>query len=199
MLTAFVTVSVSAENVSWLRYPSISPDGKNVAFSYKGDLYVVDSEGGEARQLTSNPAYDYSPVWSPDGKTVAFASDRYGNFDIYKVSVDGGVPVRLTTHSAKETPWTFTPDGKNILFTACIQDPASSALFPKSSMTELYSVSVDGGRPVQILATPAEEVSFIGKNGNFVYQDCKGGENIWRKHHPSSRCSPCMPHRSPCR
>ncbi len=180
------TLAASAENVSWLRYPSISPDGKNVAFSYKGDLYVVDSEGGEARQLTSNPAYDYSPVWSPDGKTVAFASDRYGNFDIYKVSVEGGVPVRLTTHSAKETPWTFTPDGKNILFTACIHDPASSALFPKSSMTELYSVSFDGGRPVQILATPAEEVSFIGNTGNFLYQDCKGGENIWRKHHTSS-------------
>ena len=186
MLTALIAISASAENVSWLRYPSISPDGKSVAFSYMGDLYVVDSEGGEAKQITSNPAYDYSPVWSPDGKTVVFASDRYGNFDIYKVSVDGGVPVRLTTHSAKETPWTFTPDGKNILFTACIQDPASSALFPKSSMTELYSVSIDGGRPVQVLATPAEEVSFIGKSGDFIYQDCKGGENIWRKHHTSS-------------
>ena len=186
LLTAFIAISASAENASWLRYPSISPDGKNVAFSYKGDIYLVDSEGGEARQLTSNPAYDYSPVWSPDGKTVAFASDRYGNFDIYKVSIDGGVPVRLTTHSAKETPWIFTPDGKDILFTAHIQDPASSALFPKASMTELYSVSVDGGRPVQILATPAEEVSFIGKTGKFLYQDCKGGENIWRKHHTSS-------------
>ena len=179
-------VAASAENVSWLRYPAISPDGKTIVFSYKGDLYLVDSEGGEARQITSNPTYDYSPVWSPDGKTIAFASDRYGNFDIFTVSVKGGEPVRLTTHSAKETPWTFTPDGKNILFTACIQDPASSALFPKSSMTELYSVSVDGGRPAQVLATPAEEISFIGEGGSFVYQDCKGGENIWRKHHTSS-------------
>ena len=186
MLLAFASISASAENVSWLRYPSISPDGKTVAFSYKGDLYLVDSEGGEARQLTSNPAYDYSPVWSPDGKTIAFASDRYGNFDIYTVSVDGGVPFRVTTHSAKDTPWTFTPDGKNIIFSSRIQDPASSALFPKSSMTELYSVSVKGGRPVQVLGTPAEEVSYIGKDGSFLYQDCKGGENIWRKHHTSS-------------
>ena len=185
-LITFFAISAHAENASWLRYPSISPDGKNVAFSYKGDIYIVDSQGGEARQLTSNASYDYSPIWSPDGKSLAFASDRYGNFDIFTVSPDGGVPFRVTTHSAKETPWTFTPDGKRILFSACIQDPAASALFPKNSMTELYSVSVDGGRYEQVLATPAEEVSFMGKGISFVYHDCKGGENIWRKHHTSS-------------
>ena len=186
LLTVLLTLSASAENASWLRYPSISPDGKNIAFSYKGDIYVVDSEGGDARQITSNSAYDYSPVWSPDGKTIAFASDRYGNFDIFTVGLSSGVPVRITTHSAKDTPWTFTPDGKNIIFSSRMQDPASSALFPKSTMTELYSVSVNGGRPVQVLGTPAEEVSFVGKTGSFLYQDCKGGENIWRKHHTSS-------------
>ena len=186
ILTSLISLTLSAENASWLRYPSISPDGKNVAFSYKGDIYIVDSEGGRARQITSNPAYDYSPVWAPDGKNIAFASDRYGNFDIFTVSADGGVPTRLTTHSAKDTPWTFTPDGKNVIFTSRIQDPASSVLFPKGSMTELYSVSIEGGRPVQILATPAEEVSYVGGKGTFLYQDCKGGENIWRKHHVSS-------------
>ena len=186
ILSLFLASYASAENISWLRYPSISPDGSTVAFSYKGDIYIVDSEGGEARQLTSNPAYDYSPIWSPDGRTIAFASDRYGNFDIFTISSEGGVPYRVTTHSAKETLWTFTPDGKRIIFTARIQDPASSALFPKSSMTELYSVDIKGGRYRQILATPAEEVSFIGNTGAFLYQDCKGGENIWRKHHTSS-------------
>ena len=108
-------VSASAENVSWLRYPAISPDGKSVVFSYKGDLFIVGTDGGEATRLTSNQAYDYSPVWSPDGKTIAFSSARYGNFDIFTVPVTGGEPKRITTHSAKETPWTFTPDGKNII------------------------------------------------------------------------------------
>ena len=186
ILLSFCSLTLSAGNVKWLRYPSISPDGKTVVFSYKGNLYTVSSEGGEARQLTTHQAYDYAPVWSPDGKTIAFASDRFGNFDIYTIPVKGGVPTRITTNSAKETPWTYSPDGKKILFSARIQDPASSVLFPKSSMTELYAVSVEGGRPEQVLATPAEEVSFVGKNGAFVYQDCKGGENVWRKHHTSS-------------
>ena len=58
LLLLVCTLSVSAENVSWLRYPSISPDGEKIAFSYNGDIYIVDSEGGQARQITSNRSYD---------------------------------------------------------------------------------------------------------------------------------------------
>jgi len=179
-------ITAFASEALWMRYPSISPDGNSITFSYKGDIWVVSSNGGRARQLTSNTAYDYSPIWSPDGKEIAFASDRHGNFDIYTVAAEGGNPKRLTTHSASETPWSYTPDGKKIVFSAKIQDPASSVLFPKSTMTELYAVSREGGRAEQLLATPAEEVSFLGSDKKFVYQDKKGGENIWRKHHTSS-------------
>lgn len=170
----------------WMRYPKISPDGKQIAFSYKGDIYVVSSEGGEARQLTTHPAYDSNPVWSPDGKQIAFTSDRFGNFDIFVMSPRGGEARRVTTHSAREIPYSFTPDGKEIVYGAQLQDPAQSALFPTGSLTELYAVSVDGGRSRQILATPAEAISFSKSGDMFLYQNRKGGENEWRKHHTSS-------------
>lgn len=170
----------------WMRYPAISPDGRTVAFTYKGSIYTVPAAGGEARRLTSDESYDYAPVWSPDSKTVAYACDRFGNFDIFTVPASGGAPTRLTTHSASEMPYAFSPDGKKIYYGASISDPAASALFPKGSMSELYAVSVDGGRPERVLATPAEAISFARDGKSFLYQDKKGGENIWRKHHTSS-------------
>ncbi|MFO0415393.1 MAG: peptidase S41, partial [Bacteroidota bacterium] len=90
----------------WLRYPSISPDGKTIAFTYKGDLYTVPSSGGRAVALTMHDAHDFMPVWSTDGKTIAFASDRYGNFDIFTIPAEGGNANRLTYHSANEYPYT---------------------------------------------------------------------------------------------
>ena len=166
--------------------PAISPDGRNVAFSYKGDIYVVDAAGGTARRLTAESGYNYAPVWSPDSRQIAYAGDRYGNFDIFLIAAEGGQPRRLTTHSAAEEPYAFTPDGKQIYYGTHIWDPPPSALFPTGSMTELYSVSVTGGRPVQVLPTPAEAITFAPDGESFLYQDRKGGENIWRKHHTSS-------------
>ena len=102
------------------------------------------------------------------------------------MSADGGAARRLTYHSASEIPSTFTPDGKYVLFSASIQDPATSALFPTSAMTELYRVPVEGGNTEQVLGTPAEWVCFDKAGSNFLYQDRKGFEDEWRKHHTSS-------------
>src|SRR5688572_26774438 len=78
----------------WMRYPTLSPQGDKIAFCYQGDIFVVDAKGGVANQITSHSAHDYKPVWNNDGTMIAFASNRYGNFDIYLVSVDGGAPTR---------------------------------------------------------------------------------------------------------
>lgn len=75
----------------WMRYPALSPDGRQIAFAYRGDLYVVDAEGGQARRLTSGASHDFAPVWSPDSRTIAYASDRHGNFDLYAVAAEGAV------------------------------------------------------------------------------------------------------------
>lgn len=170
----------------WMRYPVISPDGKEIAFAYKGDIYKVSSAGGLAERLTSHPAYDFAPVWSPDSRQIAFASARNGNFDVFLMPAEGGEPKRLTTYSGKEIPYAFTPDGKYIVYAAQIQDPAQSALFPKAFLTELYKVSLKGGRPEQLLATAAENVNFARSGESFVYENVKGSENAWRKHHTSS-------------
>lgn len=188
---AFVCVcgsgfSSSAVTPMWLRDVRISPDGKNIAFCYKGDIWSVPAAGGTAVRLTTQDSYEAFPVWSPDSKSIAFASDRNGGYDIYVMSAAGGEATRLTFNSASEIPSEFTPDGGKVLFSAAIQDPAQSAMYPASSMTELYSVPVTGGKAVQVFATPAEMLSYSPDGEFFIYQDRKGGEDEWRKHHTSS-------------
>ena len=185
-IAAVIATTSLAETPLWLRYAKISPNGKEIAFCYKGDIYKVAASGGQAVQLTTQPSYETNPVWSADSRYIAFASDRKGNFDVFVMPAAGGAPVRLTTNSASEMPWAFSPDGQYIYFSAAIQDPASSALFPSSRLTEVYKVPVAGGRTTQVLGTPAEELTWDSKGKFMVYQDQKGMEDAWRKHHTSS-------------
>lgn len=170
----------------WLRDAKISPDGKQIAFTYKGDIYKVPVTGGDAIRLTTQDSYETSPIWSPDSKNIAFADDRNGSFDIYTMSADGGKATRITFFSDTETPEAFTPDGKYILFSATIQDPVKSVSFPTTRLTELYRIPVTGGKIEQVLGTPAQAVSQATDGSFLLYQDQKGMEDEWRKHHTSS-------------
>lgn len=186
LIATFTTLISAQENPKWLRYSSISPDGTQIAFTYKGDLYKVSSAGGNATQLTFHEAHDYMPVWSKDGKHIAFASNRYGNFDVYVMNALGGTATRLTFHSNNEYPYSFNHDNESIHFGTVRQDDAKHRQFPTGSMTELYSVPTTGGRVNQILTIPAENVQVSADGKIMLYQDKKGGENLWRKHHTSS-------------
>ncbi|WP_113635985.1 S41 family peptidase [Nubsella zeaxanthinifaciens] len=174
------------EKPQWMRYPSISPDGTSIAFTYKGDLYRVPATGGTAQQLTFHEAHDFMPQWSKDGKQIAFASDRYGNFDVFVMDSNGGSAKRLTFHSTDEFPFSFSADNRSVVFGASRQDAFKHRQFPTGSQPELYSVPSVGGRINQIFTIPAEAVQSSKDGAKMIYHDKKGGENEWRKHHQSS-------------
>ncbi|MGA2823754.1 MAG: peptidase S41, partial [Bacteroidales bacterium] len=174
------------ENPLWLRYASISPDGKTILFSYKGDIWSVPSAGGTAVPVTLTESYEFAPVWSHDGKTIAFASDRNGNFDVFVMPATGGEAKRLTFHSNSEVPSCFTADDKNILFSSYRQDVVTNAQFPISLMSELYSVPAGGGKVSQVLPVPALSTNTNSTGDILIYHDLKGYESNWRKHHTSA-------------
>ncbi|MDE6494295.1 MAG: peptidase S41 [Bacteroidales bacterium] len=171
-------------NPLWLRYSAISPDGQHIAFCYMGDIFTVPVKGGEANRLTSHPAYDYRPVWSPDGSRIAFASDREGSLDIYIVDAKGGMPKRLTCNTGAEVPLAFDQEGA-ILYMTSEMPTVNSRLFPDGTFSQVWKVRQDASRPELFSAYPMTELS-LAPDGRILFQDKKGYEDPWRKHHTSS-------------
>ncbi len=182
MIASFAGAVSAQENPLWLRKNEISPDGKKVAFSYKGDIYVVSAEGGKASQLTTNQAYDSDPIWTRDGRSIVFSSYREGGKDIFITSVEGGVPKRVTTLPGNETPMAVLPDGR-ILFKANIQEDVTYDGFPGNP--QLFITDASGSRPKLATSLTISEIS-VSKSGKVIYEDFKGYEDPLRKHHTSS-------------
>ena len=182
---ATLTMDAETNSPLWMRHPAISPDGKTIVFSYKGDLYTVPTQGGEARQITTNPGYDAYPMWSPDSKNIAFGSDREGSMDIFIIPAGGGTAKRLTTHSANEIPRGWLNDS-TVFFTAAIQPDVAAAQGLFAAQT--YTVSTDGKRPKMFKSINMPALS-VNKNGKIVFHDKKGFEDQFRKHERSSGTS----------
>ncbi|MBL0926436.1 MAG: PD40 domain-containing protein [Phycisphaerales bacterium] len=143
-ILAFITTVLSiggpalAAAVDLPRAPSISPDGSQIVFSWRGDLWKAPSRGGEAVRLTAHPANELLSAWSPDGRLIAFSSTRDGGSNLFVMNADGSGTRQVTRTDQRLALSGWSPDSKRILFSASIEGDVYRDVRP-------YSVSVDGG------------------------------------------------------
>jgi tricorn protease len=166
---AFTSVALARE-ARLVRYPSYS-NGR-VAFTYLGDIWTADENGQNIQRLTVNKARDAYPRFSPDGKWIAFSSDRNGNLDVFLMPANGGTPKQLTYHSADDTVLGWTPDGKGVLF---------SSNRGEDFMPQLYVVGVDGGMPWRAGPDMGNQASFSPDGKHIAYNP--KGQVYWRKYY----------------
>ena len=156
------SLASAQEPIRFARTPDISPDGKLVAFSYLGDIWTVEAIGGVARPVTMHEAHDINPVFSPDGKWIAFSSNRHGQYDVFVVAAVGGKPRRLTFDSAHDMVSGWTPDGKSVVFAS-----SRSTTFPVN--LECFTVPVDGGPERRLPLFEAKDAHFAPTGGVIAF------------------------------
>ena len=141
------TVSFETSEGTWISL-DVSPDGKTIVFELSGDLYTMPVTGGAATRITSGPAFDSQPRWSPDGKRLVFLSDRSGAENIWLCDPDGSHSKALTkaTNNLYASP-DWTPDGKYIVVSR-----TSGVL---GSVYELWLIHKDGGSGAAMLRVQA--------------------------------------------
>lgn len=164
---------LGAQGTRLLRQPTLSD--QHVAFAHGGDLWVVNRSGGEARRLTSTPAVEQNPRFSPDGRWIAFTSDRFGVPSVFVVPLEGGEPTRLTWYPSASYALGWTPDGDRVLY-------ASSRGTAPAGYQRLWSVDRDGG-PSQLLPAPwGHDGSFSGDGARIVVDRVARWDTEWRQY-----------------
>ena len=155
-----------------LRSPSVSRD--QIAFVFAGDLWVVGREGGDARRLTTGTGTETTPLFSPDGKLIAFTADYEGNADVYLVEASGGVPRRLTYHPGADSVAGWTPDGSAVLFRS---QRDSQTFAPR-----LFTMPLVGGHPSEIPLPQASEASFSPDGRRLAYVPLLRAFTQWKQY-----------------
>jgi len=153
-----------------VRYPSYH-NGR-VAFTYLGDIWTADENGQNIQRLTVNKARDAYARFSPDGKWIAFSSDRNGNLDVFIIPAEGGIAKQLTFHSADDTVLGWTPDSRGVLFTSNRGE---------DFMPLLYVASIDGGRQWRAGPDMGSQASYSPDGKRIAYNP--KGQVYWRKYY----------------
>jgi tricorn protease len=169
------SIPAVAEPIKFARYPHVS-QGKLV-FSYHGDIWIANENGSNPQRLTAHVARDTFPRLSPDGRWVAFTSDRFGNADVFVIPSTGGEPKQLTFATGNDTVLNWAPDGKSILITT------SSGTSPWRSPLAL--VPIDGSLP-RPLEMDGGVQGMIKQDGSMLAFNRMGG-SYWRKGYRGNR------------
>lgn len=168
-------LTAAAEPIKFARYPHVS-QGKLV-FSYHGDVWIANENGSNPQRLTAHVARDVFPRLSPDGRWVAFTSDRFGNNDVFVVAATGGEPKQLTFATTPETLLNWTPDGKGLIVAT------SQAVSPWRS--PLFIVPIDGGIPTPLPIDGGVQ-GMLNRDGTVLAFNRMGG-SYWRKGYRGNR------------
>jgi len=164
-----VQAQPAGEQPRWIRDPAIAPDGETLSFTYRGQVFLVDAEGGLAVPLTAAGSYSHGAVWAPDSERLALASEVNGNDDLYITDFSGSLQ-RYSWSQGSEVPTSFAPDGQSLLFTNLgIGDAERSVQGPLSYAPQLYSVDVATGRDRLVLPNLAAEARWNADQTKLVY------------------------------
>jgi tricorn protease len=144
-----------------LRQPSVSKD--HIAFVYGGDIWICDRDGGHPSRITTHPAAEFAPHFSPDGRWIAFSANYDNNTDVYVVPTEGGQPQRLTWHPSADVVTGWSPDSKRVLFT-------SNREVANSRSGQLYEVALTGGFEKKVMEAVAVEGSWSGDGQRLAYR-----------------------------
>jgi len=173
LLAALLCAGLAQAQTRLLADPAISAD--HLAFTYAGDLWIAERNGANPRRLTIDEGNESSPVFSPDGKTIAFSAQYDGNDDVYTVPATGGIPNRITWHPGTDRVSDFTPDGKNLLFSS--RRDVFTNRFNKA-----FTIGLDGGAATPLDIPTINDATYSRDGKYLAYTPLGDRSAMWKNY-----------------